>query len=214
GVTRGGAAVERSAGLIGVATDHAAVKVSDVSQAAGRQARALVASVRSVVAYAARPPVLTAGTAMVGLVILVAATPLWWPRAWQVERVARLAAPDNASMAPPAGVQVAQAPIDRKSAEPLVPARLIRTARSAPSSEPLGVTDGVARRDQSSARSNSLTRPTASTALSGAGTSREAPRRQEPASTQRIAGEVPEDASAAVDWLLGNTRARRQVENP
>src|SRR5262249_22100217 len=209
-----GFAVGQSAGLIRVATDRAAVKVSGVSQATGQQARALVASTRSVVAYAARPPLLTAGTAMVGLVILIAATPLWWPRAWHVERVARLAARNNAAMTPATGVRVAQPPLDRKSAEPPVAARLIRTARPVPSSAPLGLADGVARSERGADPSDALTRPTGPTAISGAGTSREPARRQEPARTPRVAADAPDDASAAVDWLLDNTRARREVEKP
>jgi len=207
GDIRGGTAVRRLAALVRVATDRAAVKVSGVSQATSLQARALVASIRSVVAYAARPPRLTAGTAMVGLVILIAATPLWWPRTWHVERVVRLAAPDNAAMTPATGVQVVQPPLDRKSAEPPVAARLIRTSRPVPSS--LGLADGVARSERNADRSDSLAHPTGSTATSGAGASREPGRRQEPARTPRVTADAPDDASAAVDWLLDNTRARR-----
>jgi hypothetical protein len=217
GVTQAGTTVGGSARLAGVAAERIAVVASGTTQGAQRRAHALFVSIRSVVVHAARPPILTTGTAMVGLVILVAATPVWWPRAWHVERVARPSATGDASKSP-STIQIARAPIDRKSAEAPVTAQVIRTARMVPSSEQLGPADTTAapaRRDHSPARSEaSITRTTASTAVSGAVPSREAPRRQERAGTQRVAAEASDDASAAVDWLLGKTRARRQVEGP
>ncbi len=194
--TRGVTALTQTRSFLSAAFDQAGVRTFTASRSAGRMARGIAARTWNVLSHAVRLPVLGAGAGVVGLAILVAATPSWWPRDWPADRAPGLSTGERRP-------QHVRPPIDRKSAEAAVAARPVRASSPATLPKPLPLVGSP-----SAIPPDVAQHPEAHTD----GLASQS--RPDRAGSQRVTAEASDDAAAAVDWLLKNTRARRPMENP